>query len=628
MQGLLWLPPACGYAGFLVLALLGRRLSARAVALVGAGSIGLAAAGALALAAGLLRGPGPGGALVQPLWTWVRVEGLRLGFGLRLDALALVMVLVVTVVGFLIHLYAVEFMEGDEGYARFFAYTNLFVGAMLTLVLADGLLLLYVGWEGVGLCSYLLIGFWYRDPANGRAARKAFTVTRVGDAAMAIGLCLIAVQLGTLEIAALQARAAETWGAGSTPARLAAALLLAGALGKSAQLPLHTWLPDAMAGPTPVSALIHAATMVTAGVYLIARMHGLFELAPAVLLAVGVLGAATLLLAGASALAQHDIKRVLAYSTISQIGYMFLALGVGAWSAAVFHLATHAFFKALLFLGAGAVIFHLHHEHDLFRMGGLRRRLPLVFWTFLAGAASLAGLPLLTAGFYSKDWILWEAWASGHPGLWAAGILGAGLTALYTTRLVVLVFFGDAKTAPSGAAGPLLRWPLVVLAAGALLAGFLEVPRTLGRLSVFSDLLGAVLPAPERAHGSLGEEALVQAAAAGAVLLGIGLAAWLYAGERRALARLSARPAARAVGRFWLAGWGLDALYDALVARPLLWAAAANRGDLLDRLYLGLARASALGHRGLSRLQSGGVRRYAGAIAAGAVGLLLLGLLR
>ncbi len=283
-------------------------------------------------------------------------------------------------------------MADDDGYSRFFAYMNLFVASMLMLVLADNLLLLYLGWEGVGLCSYLLIGFWYKDRANGRAARKAFVVTRVGDAAMAVGLFLLFTQLGTLNIQEIAHRAAAQWPVGSALAVIAAALLLGGAVGKSAQLPLQTWLPDAMAGPTPVSALIHAATMVTAGVYLIARMHVLFDLAPAVESAIVAIAGATIVLSGFSACVQHDIKRVLAYSTISQIGYMFLALGVGAWSAGIFHLITHAFFKALLFLGAGAVISSLGGEHDIFKMGGLRRRLPVTFWTFLIAAFALAGL--------------------------------------------------------------------------------------------------------------------------------------------------------------------------------------------------------------------------------------------
>src|SRR4051794_29449219 len=429
--------------------------------------------------------PPAGASYTQLLWTWIDIGGFRPQIGFYLDSLSLVMLLVVTFVGFLIHVYSAEFMIEDDDYSRFFAYMNLFVASMLTLLLGNNLLLLYLGWEGVGLCSYLLIGFWYRDPANGRAARKAFILTRVGDTAMSIGLYLLFTQLGTLGIQDLMQRASAQWSSGSSYAVVAAALLLVGAVGKSAQLPLQTWLPDAMAGPTPVSALMHAATMVTAGVYLIARTHVLFSLAPPVQLAVAVIGALTLLLAGFSALAQKDIKRVLAYSTISQIGYMFLALGVGAWSAAIFHLMTHAFFKALLFLSAGVVIMSLHEEHDIFRMGGLRKKLPVAFWTFLIGSASLAALPLVTAGFYSKDLILWQAWSSagGNPWLWAAGWGGAILTGLYIFRVVFLVFFGEARTAtPPETRRPGLRItiPLIVLAAFSLVGGWIETPPFFG----------------------------------------------------------------------------------------------------------------------------------------------------
>ena len=628
MEYLLPLLPALPIAGFVVLALAGPRFSPRGVAAIGVGSIGCATLFASALTAAFLLGPVPQGALDQQLWEWMHLTGFSARIGLRLDALSLVMTLVVTFVSFLIHLYSTEYMAGDEGYSRFFAYLNLFVASMLVLVLADNLLLLYLGWEGVGLCSYLLIGFWYREPANGRAAQKAFIVTRVGDTAMAIGLFLLVVQLGTLDIQAVQQRAREVWGVGSAPALAAAALLLGGALGKSAQLPLQVWLPDAMAGPTPVSALIHAATMVTAGVYLIARTHGLFELAPPVQAAVAWIGAVTLLLAGASALVQRDLKRALAYSTISQIGYMFLGLGVGAYSAAIFHLATHAFFKALLFLGAGAVILALHHEQDLFRMGGLRRRLPLVFWTFLAGAASLAGLPLVTAGFYSKDWILWEAWAAGGPGrwLWAMGLLGAWLTALYAFRLVALVFLGEARTPPGPGPGFRMQFPLVVLASGALLAGFLEIPRTLGDVPLFSTLLAPVLPMPARLPAPLWIEGLFQLVAALAALTGIALGLWLFANQRAAAAA-SASPAVDAARHLWSSGWGFDWLYDRLLVRPLLTLSLWLANDPADRLYRGVAWLSRLGSTVLSRSQSGTLRRYAGVIAAGAalfVGLVLL----
>src|SRR5438093_92135 len=393
MLDLVWLIPALPLAGFLLLALFGPRLSRRAVALGGAGVVLASAVVSWLVAFSFLTSPAPGASYTQNLWTWMDVAGFQPRMALYLDPLSLVMMLVVTSVGFLIHWYSTEFMAGDEGYSRFFAYMNLFVASMIVLLLGDNLVLLYLGWEGVGLCSYLLIGFWYTDPANGRAARKAFYVTRVGDTAMSLGLFMLFTQLGTLQIQELMHRAQGQWAAGSGLATAAGLLLLGGAVGKSAQLPLQVWLPDAMAGPTPTSALIHAATMVTAGVYLIARTHVLYALSPEAQRAVAVVRIATLLLAAFSALAQRDMKRVLAYSTISQIGYMFLALGLGAWSAALFHFMTHAFFKALLFLGAGAVIHVLHHEQDLNRMGGLRKMLHSLFYVFAIGTAALSALP-------------------------------------------------------------------------------------------------------------------------------------------------------------------------------------------------------------------------------------------
>src|SRR5574340_663825 len=477
-MGLLWSVVAVPLSSALVLAVLGSRCSHRVVAALGVGSIGLSAVITMLVATDFVIASPVGQPYSEVLWTWINVAGFQPNIGFCLDALSLVMILVVTFVGFWIHLYSAEFMMHDEGYGRFFAYMNLFVGSMLTLLLADNLLLLYLGWEGVGLCSYLLIGFWYRDPVNGSAARKAFIVTRVGDTAMLLGLFLLFTSLGTLQIQDLMHRASEQWAVGSPLAVAAALLLLGGAVGKSAQLPLQVWLPDAMAGPTPTSALIHAATMVTAGVYLIARTHTLFTLAPQAQLVVAIIGAATLLMAGFSALAQHDMKRILAYSTVSQIGYMFLALGVGAWPAAIFHFMTHAFFKALLFLAAGVVIEALHHEHDIFRMGGLRRELPVTFWTFLIGGCALAGLPLMTAGYYSKDLIIWGAANAPQGGavLWVAAIAGVFMTALYTFRQIFVVFFGPLRTPVTRRPGPAETIPLVILAALALGGGALGPP--------------------------------------------------------------------------------------------------------------------------------------------------------
>jgi len=591
---LLWLVPAAPFFGAVLLLLFGSRWPRKLVALVGAASIAVAAAAAGGIAARFLIAPPPGHALTLHLWTWFSTGGFHPEVALYLDPLSLVMILVVTFVAFLIHVYSIGFMAGDAGYSRFFAYMNLFVGSMVTLVLAGDLLLLYLGWEGVGLCSYLLIGFWYRDPANGRAARKAFILTRVGDTAFTIGILLLFHALGTLEIPQMLARAPAVWAPGSGFAMAAAALLLGGAVGKSAQLPLQTWLPDAMAGPTPVSALIHAATMVTAGVYLIARMHLLFALAPKVQMAVAIVGAATLLLAGCSAFVQTDIKRVLAYSTMSQIGYMFLALGVGAWPAAIFHFMTHAFFKALLFLGAGMVIHALRGEHDIFRMGGLRPVLPSAYWTFLIAGCSLAGLPIVTAGFYSKDWII--ASAAGNTALWVAALVGALLTSLYIYRLIFLVFFGPRHmpvAVKPGLAMVIPAWVLAVLSIG---GGF-------GR----AHFAALVTQAAVGAESS----ALTSGLASLAFLAGLVLAwAWW---KRAAVAR----PAPTFVERFWYAGWGFDWLYDRLFVRPAMSAAAIGRGDFIDGFYRGIARWFGAASRALSRTESGNLRWYAAAIAAG-----------
>ncbi|HVE22412.1 MAG TPA: NADH-quinone oxidoreductase subunit L [Acidocella sp.] len=617
------LVPLLPLLGSALLILSEGRLPPRLVALVGVGSVALSAVIATWLAIAFLTGPDQHVTLT--LWQWVRIGAFAPTVSLYLDPLSLVMMLVVTIIGSLILLYAVDFMAGDEGYSRFFAYMDLFVAAMLLLVLAGDLLALYVGWEGVGLCSYLLIGFWYQDPANGLAARKAFIVTRIGDTGFMLGLFLIFTQLHTLQIQPVLAQAQTSWHVGSLAATLAAALLLTGAIGKSAQVPLQTWLPDAMAGPTPVSALIHAATMVTAGVYLIARTHTLFALAPVVLAAVGVIGTITLLIAAFAALNQSDIKRILAYSTISQIGYMFLALGVGAWSAAVFHLMVHAFFKALLFLAAGAITMRLHHEHNIFRMGGLAKRLPLAFWSFLIGSASLAALPLITAGFYSKDAILSAAWAQGGGALllWLGGIVTAFVTALYIFRAVFIVFFGPAKTEPSGRYSWRVAVPLTLLSVLALIGGLVETPPALGGITLFSRLLAPVFPnAPPPAPVAL---ILFTAFIS---LLGLGLAYALYWQIGPRFIAWSNSPAIAAWRRFFAEGWAFDALYHRLVVAPFLALVRANRGDFIDQFYTGIAWTCRWLHQRLGALQTGRIRWYASWIAAGSVVTIAVAVLR
>jgi NADH-quinone oxidoreductase subunit L len=622
MLQLLWLVVAIPIASAVVLALFGSSLSRRLVAVLGAGSVGVAALLTLLISASYLASPAAGNAYVQHLWTWMSSGGFQPEIAFYLDPVSLLMLLVVTFVGFLIHLYSVEYMRDDEGYARFFAYMNLFVASMIVLVLANNLLLLYLGWEGVGLCSFLLIGFWYGEPQNVRAAGKAFIVTRFGDTAFAVGLFLLFARLGTLDIQEVMHRASARWPPGSGVAIAAAALLLGGAVGKSAQLPLQTWLPDAMAGPTPTSALIHAATMVTAGVYLIARTHVLFTLAPSIQVLVAIIGTATMLLAACSALAQRDMKRVLAYSTISQIGYMFLALGLGAWSAAMFHFMTHAFFKALLFLAAGVVI-HAVHEQDLYRMGGLRSELRLAFWSFVIGGSALAGLPLITAGFFSKDLILWQSWAgpNGSAWFWVAGMTGALLTSLYTFRMILLAFYGPQQLLAKAHNGVAVRVSLVALCFLSLAGGYVDTPPHFGGVPALSNFLNSVLPPLEEVHVGPITEIITALSASMVFALGLGLAYLIFGPKRSRL------PARNLLEQLWLAGWGFDWFYDKLLVRPFQWLTRKSASDLVDVPINGLAQVSVLGYRALRLTQNGRVRWYAAGLAMGTVATLAIALL-
>jgi NADH-quinone oxidoreductase subunit L len=510
--------PLLPFLGFLVNASVGRRLSKGVsgglACAVMVASFAVAVMQVLALA-GL---PADAREIAQTVFTWIRSGDFTLDLTFRLDPLSAVMILVITGIGSLIHIYSTAYMheETDADYARFFSYLNLFVFFMLLLVLGSNFLVMFVGWEGVGLCSYLLIGFYYVKKSAGDAAKKAFIVNRVGDYAFVIGTLLAFVTFGTLDFQLIAAKAtpmAPELAFGTLS--LITLLLFVGATGKSAQIPLYTWLPDAMEGPTPVSALIHAATMVTAGVYMIGRNAVLFEHAPITLGIVAAIGAATALFAGTIGLVQNDIKRVLAYSTVSQLGYMFLAMGVGAFGAGIFHLYTHAFFKACLFLGSGAVIHALHGEQDIRHMGGLKKDLPITFWTFVVASVAIAGVPGL-AGFFSKDEILFETFRHGHTWLWVIGVLTSLLTATYMFRLVFLTFFGQRRHAPAAAdahghahdghghpvaahghaaadhghgghghghlhdAPPAMALALVVLAIGSVFAGYVGVPHALG----------------------------------------------------------------------------------------------------------------------------------------------------
>jgi NADH-quinone oxidoreductase subunit L len=607
MTAIISLIPALPLLSFLIIALFGRLLPKRAVAVLGVGSVTLSAILTIIAGVDFLSSPPPGGAYTANLYTWMSTGSFIAGISFLLDPLSLVFCFVITFVGALIHLYSVEFMSEDDGFARFFAYMNLFVGSMLILVLADNLLLLYLGWEGVGLCSYLLIGFWYKEPENGYAARKAFIVTRIGDTAMILGLFLLFISFGTLDIQDLMQQASLKWITGSPLAVISSLLLLGGALGKSAQLPLQTWLPDAMAGPSPVSALIHAATMVTAGVYLVTRTHVLFALAPVVMTAIAVIGAVTLLIAGFSALAQTDLKRILAYSTISQIGYMFLAMGIGAWSAGVFHFMIHAFFKALLFLSGGAVIHLLNDEHDIFKMGGLRKKMPVVFITFLIGAASLSALPLVTAGFYSKDQILWFGWSSAisNHWLWLAGITGALLTSLYTFRLVFIVFFGEMETEPHHKAGTLIIVPLVVLAFLSLVGGFIELPENMGPVHLFSKLFDHVLPVVNLGKEE-NSELIFQIISAIISLGGVYFAYLLFYKK----SSLAVRFRKSNINSFFLSGWRFDKVYDTLFVKPTVWLSEIDKKDFVDLIYTSIAKVTEYFNLLVSKTQNGKLRWY------------------
>ncbi len=584
----------------------------------------------------------PGAVLVDHVYRWMAVGNLHVNVDLSVDALSAVMVLVVTGVGCLIHVYSTGYMAEDRDVARYFTYLNLFTLSMLLLVLADNLPLLFVGWEGVGLCSYLLIGFWYEKTENASAGKKAFVVNRIGDACFLLGLFALFWGLGAQGTWTVAFRDIEASAAGLSPglATVICLLLFAGATGKSAQLPLYVWLPDAMAGPTPVSALIHAATMVTAGVYLVARLHFLYAMAPVALEVVAIVGAATALLAATIAVAQTDIKRVLAYSTVSQLGYMFIACGVGAYASAIFHLMTHAFFKALLFLGAGSVIHGMGGEQDLRRMGGLQVRMPTTFVTMLAGCLAIAGVPPF-AGFFSKDQILLRAY-EWHPALWLAGVLGAGLTAYYMFRMFFLTFTGPSRATASvrehiHESPPSMRLPLVALAALAVVGGLVGLPEHWLWGDAFGAFLAPVLAGghggaagahstgmgPGAAHGHA-PEALLMLASVAAAGAGIGAAYLLYIRRPAERARLRAR--FPGLEQLLSHAYYVDELYEALIVRPVAalagFAARVLDPRVIDACVNGLAQLTAALGGGWRRLQTGNVQHYALSLLLGAAAIV------
>ncbi|HEV8128196.1 MAG TPA: NADH-quinone oxidoreductase subunit L [Candidatus Eisenbacteria bacterium] len=634
---ILWLIPALPLLGAIVNGLGAGKIPRKVVSAIGVGTVGIAFLIAIYCFFSLLRLAPEDRVFQQQLFSWIDSGDLSVPIRFSIDPLAAIMVLVVTGVGFLIHVYSTGYMGHEKAYGRYFAYLNLFTFSMLVLVMANNFLLMFFGWEGVGLCSYLLIGFWYERPSAAAAGKKAFIVNRIGDWGFLIGMLLIFVAFGTLNFDRVFAEAPVRLAFGSGLATAIALFLFIGAVGKSAQIPLYVWLPDAMEGPTPVSALIHAATMVTAGVYMIARCHILYALAPTALIVVAIIGAATALFAATIGLVQKDIKRVLAYSTVSQLGYMFLAMGVGAYASGIFHLMTHAFFKALLFLGAGSVIHALSGEQDMDKMGGLKPHLPRTHLTMLIGTLAIAGIfPL--SGFFSKDEILWNAWKNGGPGLWAVGVVGAFLTAFYMFRLYFMTFHGPMRAteeakhhlheSPSS-----MTVPLMLLAVLSVIGGFVQIPLLAGgqRLDaflepVFGDLArvtGETARAVGAAHaehqpileGSLMAVSLLVA------LAGIWLARKFYVTDPTMPRRLA--ESARGYYQLLWDKYRVDELYDRTIVQPIvrgsvrLW----HRFDeaVIDGAVNGVGRLVERGAGALRMAQTGYVQVYALILTLGLV---------
>ncbi len=632
-----WVVPAFPFVGFLINGLWGRKLSRAWVGRVACGAMALSFAWVLRLFVEMLSRV-PSERFWEPVYyTWIQVGNFKVTASFLVDPLTMVMLLVVTGVGFLIHVYSVGYMHDDPGYPRYFAYLNLFACAMLLLVMANNLLVMFVGWEGVGLCSYLLIGFWYEKQSASDAGKKAFIVNRIGDFGFLLAIFLTFWTFGTLNFREIFQIAVSQYTVGD-PVILAITLLLfVGATGKSAQIPLYVWLPDAMEGPTPVSALIHAATMVTAGVYMVARCATLYALAPMSMGVVAAVGCATAVFAATIGLVQNDIKRVLAYSTVSQLGYMFLGCGVGAFVAGIFHLMTHAFFKALLFLGAGSVIHALGGEQDIRKMGGLRKHLPITFATFVVASLAISGIAPFS-GFFSKDEILLETWTSGHPVLYALALAGAVLTAFYMFRLVFLTFFGKSRMDPETArhvheAPWSMAVPLIILGVLALVGGWVQVPLMEGGQR-FGRFLDPVFQIPQMiltegmhgAHPPAWLEGAFMGLSILVALAGIGVAYRWYLADPGRPERMAAR-----FGRLyrWLLNkYYVDELYQTLVVNPLKRGAdAVHRWvdrSLIDGAVDGMGKLFEGASSLVRKLQTGLIQHYAWSILVGCCVLLIV----
>lgn len=633
-------------AGFVINGLFGSRMKNQAIA----GWIAtLAVLVSFIVSAGvfmdLLNRPAEERAIHYHMMNWLNVGSINVGINYLIDQLSIIFMLVITGVGTLIHLYSIGYMKGDRSFWRFFTYLNLFIVMMLQLVMADNYLLTFLGWEGVGLCSYLLIGFWYEEKKNSDAAKKAFVVNRIGDFGYLVAMATMIAAYGSLNYLDVlgsggnmidgvkQAGAVAGLHTGDWTVGLITLMLFLGCTGKSAQIPLYVWLPDAMAGPTPVSALIHAATMVTSGIFLVARSNMLFALSPSTLMVVAVVGGVTAIFAALIGIFQNDIKKVLAYSTVSQLGYMFLALGVGAFTAGVFHVLTHAFFKACLFLGSGAVIHAMHHEQDMQKMGGLKKYLPITFWTFFIATLAIAGIPPF-AGFFSKDEILWKALTQGSVGLWLLGALGALTTAFYMFRAVFLTFFGKERFDAHHHTPHEVSWhmalPLIVLAFLSIAGGFLGVPTVLGGNQALEHWLGPVLESGEEMAArnaveySHTMEITMMIVSVAIALVGI-LLAYRFYKSRTTLARDEAKLGG--VYKLGLNKFYVDELYDNAIVQPTY-----NISNnflfkifdvkVIDGFVNGLAESVQGGAGIIRKIQTGVVQNYAVVIVVGVLCLI------
>ncbi len=629
MTDIFWLIPFIPLASTFILAVFGTKLPKKYISFQACFAVFLSFIISLISFIELLQTSPEHYPLVKNLFSWIQAGNFNSNVSLQLDPLSIVMALTVSAVGFIIHIYSIGYMAEDEGYARYFTYLNLFTFSMLLLVMASNMILMFVGWEGVGLCSYLLIGFWYEKKSAANAGKKAFIVNRIGDAGFIVGILFILFNIGSTEFSAINHALNEGILAQGT-ITLIAVLLFVGAAGKSAQIPLYIWLPDAMEGPTPVSALIHAATMVTAGVYMIARMNVLYSLSQTAGNIVALIGALTAVFAASMALTQNDIKRVLAYSTISQLGYMFIGCGIGAYSAGMFHLFTHAFFKSLLFLSAGSVMHALSGELNLQKMGGLRKYLPRTYYPFLIGAIAISGIPFLS-GFFSKDAILTSAFAQGQYFIWILGILGAVMTAFYMFRLIFLTFHGKERLDTEvkkhiHESPPVMTVPLAILAFFSVIAGYIGIPPVVGKnLHFFNQFLRPVIKTPHHAHVNIGTEWMLIIISVCVAVLGIFIAFLFYIKNTSIPKNLVSK--FPFIYKLLFNKYYVDEAYNAIIVNPTISGAESiyQHFDLrvIDGAVNGTAKTTNFSGKILSHLHTGLLKDYALIFLAGVI--LLLG---